>query len=140
MVTTDSRLAVRLAALASLGAAVIHTAVVPAHWQEWTPSGMFFVGLALVQLIWARVVIVHTTIATLTAGVLINGGAIVLWAVSRTAGAPFGPNAGHVELIAGADVCAALLQTYVVMGAGWVLYRGLRGAPVPAYASAAILV
>ncbi|MEH3142681.1 MAG: hypothetical protein PGN37_21420 [Mycobacterium kyogaense] len=137
---TDSRLAVRLAALASLGAAIIHIAVVPTHWQEWAPSGAFFFLLALFQVIWARSVLVHTTISVLTAGVLINAGALVLWAVSRTAGAPFGPNAGHVELIAGADVCAALLQIYVVMGAGWVWYRGLRGAPVPAFAGAAILV
>ena len=140
MKTTDSRLAVRLAALASLGAAVVHVAVVPTHWQEWAPSGVFFLALALFQLLWARGVLVYTTIALLSAGVLVNAGALALWAVSRTAGAPFGPNAGHVELIAGADVCAMLLQLYVVMGAGWVWYRGLRGAPVPAFASAAILL
>ncbi|WP_082164378.1 hypothetical protein [Mycolicibacterium obuense] len=138
--TTDSRLAVRLAAMASLGAAIVHVAVVPTHWQQWAPSGVFFLSLALFQLVWARNALVHTTIPVLTAGVLVNAGALVLWAISRTAGAPFGPDAGHVELIAGADVCAMLLQMYVVMGAGWVWYRGLRGAPVPAFASAAIFV
>lgn len=140
MKTTDSRLAVRLAALASLGAAIVHVAVVPTHWQQWAPSGIFFLSLALFQAVWARMVLVRTTIAALAAGVLVNTGVLALWALSRTAGAPFGPNAGHVELIAGADVCAVLLQVYVVMGAGWVWYRGLRGAPVPAFANAAILV
>lgn len=138
--TTDSRLAVRFAALASLGAAIVHLAVVHTHWQQWAPSGVFFLSLALFQAAWAWKVLAHTTIALLSAGVVVNAGALALWAMSRTAGAPFGPNAGHVELIAGADVCAVLLQLYVVMGAGWVWYRGLRGAPVPALASAAILV
>lgn len=138
--TTDSRLAVRLAALASLGAAVVHVAVVPSHWQQWVPSGLFFLSLAVFQAVWSWKVLVHTTIALLSAGVVVNAGALALWAMSRTAGPPFGPNAGHVEVIAGADVCAMLLQLYVVMGAGWVWYRGLRGAPVPAFASAAILL
>ena len=35
----DGWLAARLAAVASLGAALIHFAVVPAHWQEWPPAG-----------------------------------------------------------------------------------------------------
>lgn len=137
---TDSRLAARLAALASLGASVIHFAVVPAHWQEWAPSGLFFLAIALFQLVWSRVVLVHTTTLVLAAGILVNVGAIVLWALSRTAGAPIGPHAGQTEIVAGADLCALLLQIYVVMGAGWVWYRGLRGEPVSAFASAAILL
>ncbi len=95
------------------------------------PFRRVLLSLALFQLVWARSALVHTTIPVLTAGVLVNAGALVLWAISRTAGAPFGPDAGHVELIAGADVCAMLLQMYVVMGAGWVWYRGLRGRPCP---------
>lgn len=76
----------------------------------------------------------------LAAGILLNVGAIALWALSRTAGAPIGPHAGQVEVVAGADLCVLLLQIYVVMGAGWVWYRGLRGGTVPAFASAAILL
>jgi hypothetical protein len=49
---TDIGLAARLAALASLGAAVIHFAVVPTHWHEWIPSGLFFVAIASFQLVW----------------------------------------------------------------------------------------
>lgn len=137
---TDSRLAARCAALASVGAAVVHFAVVPAHWQEWALSGVFFGVLALLQLVWARAVLVRTTTPVLAAGILLNVGAVALWALSRTAGAPFGPHAGQPEVIQGADLCALLLQVYSVMGAGWIWYRGLRGEPVSAVASAAVLI
>lgn len=137
---TDSRLAARLAASASLGAAVIHFAVAPAHWQEWMPSGLFFVVLALFQLIWARMILVRTTPAVLAAGIAFNIGALALWALSRTAGAPFGPHAGEPEFVQAADLCALLLQLYVVMGAGWVWYRGQDGDPIPAFVNATVFV
>jgi hypothetical protein len=137
---TDSRLAARLAALASFGAATIHFAVVPAHWQEWMPAGLFFLSIALCQLIWARLVLARTTAPVLAAGILLNVGAIALWSMSRTAGAPFGPHAGEAELIRAADLCALLLQIYVVMGAGWAWYRGRQGQPIPALGNTIVLL
>lgn len=137
---TDSGLALRLAATASFGAAVIHFAVVPTHWNEWAPSGLFFVSMALFQLIWARLLLTRTTTAVLAAGILGNAGAAALWLVSRTAGAPFGPHAGLPELVQAADLCALLLEVYVVMGAGWVWYRGRRVAPIPAFANGIALL
>jgi hypothetical protein len=137
---TDSRLAARLAAIASLGAAVIHFAVVPTHWQEWMPSGLFFVSIALLQLIWALVVVARPTTSVLAAGIVANIGAAVLWALSRTAGAPFGPHAGEPALVQAAGLCALLLEVYVVMGAGWVWYRGHQAEPIPAFANAIVLL
>ena len=137
---TDGWLAARLAAIASLGAAIIHFAVVPAHWQEWPPAGLFFVAIALFQLIWARVVLARTTPPVLAAGIIVNVGALALWALSRTAGAPFGPHAGEPEVVQGADLCALLLQIYVAMGAGWVWYRGRQRGPIPAFANAIVLI
>ncbi|TLH72965.1 hypothetical protein C1S82_13040 [Mycolicibacterium cosmeticum] len=137
---TDSRLAARLAALASLGASVIHFAVVPAHWQEWIPAGLFFASIALFQLVWARLVLTRTTTPVLALGIIVNLAVIALWSVSRTAGAPLGPHAGQAELIQAADLCALLLQIYVVMGAGWVWHRGLQGQPVSAFGSAMVLL
>jgi hypothetical protein len=133
-------LAARLAALASFGAATIHFAVVPAHWQEWMPAGLFFVSIALFQVIWAPMVLARTTGPVLAAGIMLNVGAIALWSVSRTAGAPFGPHAGQAELIQAADLCALLLQIYVVMGAGWAWYRGRQGQSIPAFGNAIILL
>ena len=137
---TDSRLAARLAALASIGASVIHFAVVPNHWQEWMPAGVFFASLALFQLLWARLILSRTTTPVLAVGIVFNIGAIALWALSRTVGAPFGPNAGEAELVQAADLCALLLQIYVVMGASWVWYRGLQGEPIPMFISASVLM
>jgi hypothetical protein len=137
--TTESRLAARLAAISSFGAAVIHFAVVPTHWQEWTPSGLFFVAIALFQLIWALVVLVRANAAVLAAGIVANVGAAALWALSRTAGAPFGPPAGEPEVVEAAGLCALLLECYVVMGAGWVWYRGHRAEPISAFGNAIVL-
>jgi hypothetical protein len=137
---TDSGLAARLAAIASLGAAVIHFAVVPTHWKEWIPSGLFFVSIALFQLIWARAVLARTTTTVLAAGIVGNVGAAALWALSRTAGAPFGPHAGEPEFVQAAGLSALLLEVYVVMGAGWVWYRGRQAAPIPAFANAIVLL
>lgn len=137
---TDGELATRLAAIASLGAAVIHFAVAPTHWQDWIPSGLFFVSLAVLQLVWARTILIRPTTLVTLAGIAISAGAIALWIVSRTAGAPFGPNAGVPEAVQAADLCALLLQIYVVMGAGWAWHRGRYGEPVPAFANAIILL
>jgi hypothetical protein len=129
-----------LAALASFGAAVIHFAVVPAHWQEWVVAGQFFALLALFQLVWAHAVLVRPTNLVLAGGVLANVGAIAVWVVSRTVGAPFGPHGGEPELVQAADLCALLLQLYVVMGAGWLCYRGLRGKPISWLANGVVLL
>jgi hypothetical protein len=137
---TDSRLAIRLAALASVGAASIHFAVAPAHWQEWVPAGFFFVSIALLQLGWTRIVLVRSNMLVLSGGILLNVGAVALWAISRTAGAPFGPHAGKAELVQAADLFALLLQIYVVMGAGWAVYRGRNGRPITAFANAIVLL
>lgn len=103
------------------------------------PSGLFFLSLALSQLIWARIMLARMTTPVLAVGIALNVGAMSLWALSRTAGAPFGPHAGIPEFVQAADLCALLLQIYVVMGAGWVWYRGHQGQPVPAFANATVL-
>ena len=85
------------------------------HWQEWMPAGLFFAAIALFQLLWARLVLTRTTTPVLALGIMVNLAVIALWSVSRTAGAPLGPHAGQAELIQAADLCALLLQIYVVM-------------------------
>lgn len=137
---TDRELAIKLAALASLGAAIVHFAAVPTHWQEWMPSGLFFLSIALFQLVWARFVVARTTTSVLASGIMLNAGVVALWIVSRTSGAPFGPHAGVPELVRAADICALLLQIYVVLAAGWVVYRGQHGEPIPALGNAIVLI
>lgn len=140
MPRTESGLAARLAAVASVGAAGIHFAVAQGHWQAWPLSGLFFVALALCQLIWAPAVLMRPSGPVVAFGILLNLGAITLWAQSRSAGVPFGPHAHIPEPVGGADLCALLLQTYVVMGAAWVWYRGSRRRPLPRFAYGSVLL
>lgn len=136
---TDGTVAARLAAIASFGAAMIHFAVLPTHSQGWAPSGLFFASIALFQLVWALVVPARPAAVVLAAGIAVNVGAAALWALSRTAGAPFGPHAGEPEMVEAAGLFALLLECYVVMGAGWMWYRGNRTVPISGFGNAIVL-
>ncbi|OKH76511.1 hypothetical protein EB72_00230 [Mycobacterium sp. SWH-M1] len=137
---TDSRLAARCAGVASVGAAVIHVAMSPAHWNDWMPSGVFFAAIGAFQLLWGFLAWWRASTLLLLAGVAANLGSAALWVMSRTAGAPFGPNAGETEAVEAAGISVMLLQCYVVMGAGWALYRRRRAEEVSAFGRSLVLM
>ncbi len=126
--TTDTRLAVLLAAFASIGAGVVHVAVVPNHWQEWPLSGVFFAGLAAFQLIWAAVVIRWPRPTILGIGLIANLGAMTLWVVSRVWGVPFGPHADVPEAVGVPGVLTMMLEASVLLGVTWSLLPRYRSA------------
>lgn len=126
--TTDTRLAVLLAAFASIGAGAVHVAVVPNHWQEWPLSGVFFAGLAAFQLIWAVVVIRWPRPTILGIGLIANLGAMTLWVVSRVWGVPFGPHADVPEAVGASGVLTMMLEASVLLGATWSLLPRYRSA------------
>ncbi|WP_141564407.1 hypothetical protein [Mycolicibacterium palauense] len=136
---TDNGVAVRVAATASFGAALIHLTAMPSHWQEWPASGMFFGLIALFQLAWGLAVLVSPSASVLVLGVLANLGSIALWGVARTVGVPFGPHAGQPEMVGAADLCALMLQCYIVLGAAWVWSRSYRTEAVPGFGYAMVL-
>ena len=127
---TQTGLIAHVTAAASLGAALIHFAVLPSHWQEWPRSGVFFALIAVFQFSWAVAMAVRPYAAILPAGIVVNLGVITLWVLSRTAGVPFGPHAGEAEVIQAAGVAAVLLEAAVAMGAAWVWIGGHRAAAV----------
>lgn len=137
---TDSRLAARCAAVASLGAAVIHVAVTPMHWRDWVPSGMFFAVLATFQLIWAFFAWSRPGAWVLAAGIAANAGAATLWVMSCVTGPPVGPSAGLPEAAGAAGICVLLLQIYVVMGAGWSWSRKFEPEEVSGFGRALVLM
>jgi uncharacterized membrane protein YidH (DUF202 family) len=137
---TDSGLAARMAAVSSLGAAVIHFAVTPSHFAEWVPSGIFFATLALFQLLWGVLAWTRPPVALLAAGIAANLGALALWVVSHTQGSPFGPHAGETEAIRAAGICTLLLECYVVMGAAWAWHRRRRPETVSGAGAAMVLI
>jgi hypothetical protein len=137
---TDSRLAARCAAIASLGAAVIHFAVAPMHWRDWWPSGVFFAALAVFQMLWAFVAWSRPSTVVLAAGIAANAGAAALWVTACIAGPPVGPSAGQPEAAGAAGICVLLLQCYVVMGAVWAWSRQHQAEAVSGLKRAGVLI
>ncbi|MGB0876184.1 MAG: hypothetical protein ACPHCN_08175 [Mycobacterium sp.] len=136
---TDSAVALWVAAAASLGVALIHFAVLPGHWEEWALSGIFFALIAAFQFGWAIVILAHPNSTVLATGIAVNVGTIALWALSRTAGMPFGEHAGEPETTQAADVAAALLETTLIISAGWAWSRRNRAGSVSAITSGSVL-
>lgn len=137
---TDSRLAARCAAIASLGAAVIHFAVTPMHGRDWLPSGVFFAALATFQLLWAVVVWFRPAAPLLASGIAVNAGAAGLWVYSCVIGPPAGPSAGQPEAVNAAGICVLLLQCYVVMGATFSWSRKYQPEQVSGFGRAFVLL
>ena len=124
----DTRtLLIRCAALLTVGAALIHVGVSADHFQEWWAAGLFFLVSAAAQLGWA----VWCWSRPSSRRVLLAGagGSVALalvWAVSRTSGLPFGPEAGVAEPVGVADaVCVAL----EVLSAGLAVVAATAWAP-----------
>ncbi|MFN8087611.1 MAG: hypothetical protein U0R81_01295 [Mycobacterium sp.] len=137
---TESRLAARCAAIASVGASVIHFAVTPMHGRDWLPSGVFFAVLAGFQLMWAIAVWSRPRTWLLAAGIAANAGAAALWVISCITGPPVGPSAGQPEAVGAAGICVLLLQCYVVMGAAWAWTRTHEPEEVSGFGRAMVLM
>jgi hypothetical protein len=90
VLTTAQRVLLPLAVVSSAAAAGVHAAAGPAHFGEATLFGLFFAVSALLQLAWAGAAAVACSRWLLTVAVLGNLTVLVLWAVTRTLGLPFG--------------------------------------------------
>jgi hypothetical protein len=102
------------AGFASLGAGLVHAAVITEHWSYWLPYGVFFGVVAAAQLGWAVAALARDRIALPRLMVGANLALIALWGVTRTVGLPFGPDAGRPEAIGVADLGAVGLQLILV--------------------------
>jgi hypothetical protein len=100
----------------SVGAAAIHGAVIGEHFRESALYGWFFVLAALAQLLWAALVARRADRDLLLAGALGNTLVIVLWAVTRIAGLPLGPEPWRPETVGPPDAFATLLEVGLVTG------------------------
>jgi hypothetical protein len=115
-----------LLAVASLGTALLHAAFTPGHWAETWSHGLFFAVVAWLQLALAVAIVAHPTrrvFALATLNILV----IAMWVVSRTIGAPFGPNAGVAEDIGVPDLVATTLEVVIVLGSVALLWRARGG-------------
>ena len=107
-------------ALAAAGG--IHLAVAPAHLNESLAHGGFFIAVAGLQLAQAALFALRPSRSLSFAIVTTNLLVLMVWAVSRTTGLPFGPDAGRPEPAGSHDLAAVLLETVVVVTA----VRGIR--------------
>ncbi len=105
-------------ALASLsaGAATIHFLVAPEHFRDDFSSGLFFVVVATLQLAWGAAIIARDSRTLYAGGAAGNAIVLVVWAVSRTIGLPFGPEAGTPEPVGLIDGLATAYEAIIVGG------------------------
>lgn len=105
------------AGVAMLGSGAIHATVTGHHYEDWPLAGLFFVGLQVSQTLLGLAVILRwgRVVASLAAAASL--GALGVWALSRTSGLPFAPEAFRVpEAVGAADlVCAGLEAAALVM-------------------------
>ena len=100
----------------SLGAAAIHFAVIPAHFEEWWAFGVFFAVLGWFQAVWPFAYLDRPTRSLAWIAIVANLATVILWAWSRTAGLPVGPEPGMPEAIGAPDVVATALELALVVG------------------------
>ena len=134
-----------LAACLSLGAAAIHFAVIGGHFAEYPPYGVAFAALAWFQVAWVLAYLVVRDRAgdrpVAIAAIVVNGGALVVWAMSRLFGLPIGPQPGELEPVGPLDLVAGALEIALIAVLAWDLgARTARFRPALAPAGASVVV
>jgi hypothetical protein len=130
-----------LAAALSLGAAAIHFAVIGEHFAEYPPYGVAFTAFAWFQVGWAAAFVVTHGRAVAIGAIAVNGGALAVWAASRTVGLPIGPEPGALEPVGPLDIAAAALEIALIALLAWDLgARSVRWRPALPYTGAAVVL
>ena len=111
-----------LLAAASLGAALLHAAFAPGHFSETWSHGLAFALFAWLQLALAVALIAYPSRKVFALG-LLNVGIIGVWVMSRTIGAPFGPQPWTPEDVGTPDLIATGLEALLVVGCAALLWR-----------------
>jgi hypothetical protein len=98
-----------------LGAAVIHASVTSEHFQEWGAAGVFFVVITVAEA-GLGVLLVWTPRRDLyLVALAVSAATVLVWAVSRTTGLPFGPEAGTPEGVGRPDTISTLFELATVV-------------------------
>jgi hypothetical protein len=115
------------AAIAMVGAGIIHFAYAPVHLDEKLSHGLFFLATGWLQLMLAVVVAIRLRPRQLwlAATVLVNAGVIATWVISRTAGVP----GSEAESVGFPDVAATVLEALAVLAAFAILSGVLADRP-----------
>ena len=103
--------------------------MVPEHWQESPLYGGFFVAATVGQLGLAVLLARGSAPWLLAGNIAVQLGLVALWAVTRTAGIPLGPEAGMVEAVGLLDSLCVAAQVLSAAACGVLLRYGA----VPAF-------
>jgi hypothetical protein len=103
-------------------AGVIHACVAPAQFREFVPFGLFFVVLAVTQLIVAVALLRrpdHRTVGYVALG---SVAVVALWLVSRSTGLPVGPEPWVPMTYGVGDVVASCAELVTAVGCAMELW------------------
>ena len=103
------------AGFASLGAGLVHLAVVQEHLAEWWVYGVFFAVIGALQILWALVALARDDAPFAGLVAIVNAGVIALWVATRTVGLPVGPEPWTSEAVGRADTLCTVLEAMVVV-------------------------
>ena len=117
------------AGFASLGAGLIHIAVVREHLTESPFLGISFIVVGLAQVGWALWALSRDTVPAPRSTAVVTMGFIAAWAVSRTVGLSLNPLTAGPEPVGVADVLCVVLEVAVI---ACVLVAASRTARQPA--------
>jgi hypothetical protein len=104
-----------IAAACSIGAALIHLAVIEDHLHEYPPFGVAFALLAVFQLAWPLAYLPRPSRSLALAAVVVNLGTALVWLWSRTIGLPVGPDPGLAVALGPADLASTVLEVMLAI-------------------------
>lgn len=99
---------------ASAVAGLAHYAAIPAHRAEWSVAAFLFTVVGAFQVLWPVLIRTHPGRVLWWTGLAVNVGLLTVWAISRTSGMPFGPEAGEPEPVGVLDLIASVSELIVV--------------------------
>jgi hypothetical protein len=121
---------------AAAGAAGVHLAVMPVHFDEAFIYGLFFLVLAALQIAWAAALALRPSRRLLAAGLAANVAVIGVWLFTRLVAVPLGPGRGSREDFTALDLLATSFEVVLVAAAAALL---IRRAALPRRSARALL-
>jgi FtsP/CotA-like multicopper oxidase with cupredoxin domain len=103
------------AAMLTLGAAAIHFSVAPDHLPEFPLFGVFFFAVGAAQLVLGVLVVVLPGRRVFASAIGVALACLLIWAVSRTVGLPFGPHPGKPEVLGLADALTGAFELLSIL-------------------------
>ena len=114
--STDVAVAQWMLASLLVSAGAIHVAMAPSHFGESPIEGIGFIVTAWVQIGLGVAVVLRPSRGVISAVIAVSSACIAAWAVSRTAGLPFGEHSGHAESLTVVDgVTVAMEATSILV-------------------------